>query len=305
MFYGCTNLNYIKCLATDISASSCTYNLVNGVSSTGIFITSNNPPAWTTGTSGIPSGWNAYTEAEYEVVRHYELQAGFLPYTNNNKTGLVNSLTLNDTYGFDNNIGNCAVIEGISPTINAIIKASGWGAHAEGHGTIAEGDAAHAEGHSTHAIGSHSHAEGSGTYANGLISHAEGHQTRAEAEYTHTEGYFTQINTMAGHAEGYINLSTSATSAFGSSGNTLHAVGNGLYTSLFDQTRHNAFEVRQNGDIYYADTEKIDGSTVHYYDAPMRKLQDAMVTSTTNALKIEVVQAMPATPDQNTIYIIQ
>ena len=42
MFNGCSSLNYIKCLATDISASSLS-NWVRGVASTG--------------TNGIPSGW--------------------------------------------------------------------------------------------------------------------------------------------------------------------------------------------------------------------------------------------------------
>lgn len=37
MFIGCSNLNYIKCLATSITASSCTVNWVSGVSATGTF----------------------------------------------------------------------------------------------------------------------------------------------------------------------------------------------------------------------------------------------------------------------------
>ena len=56
MFLGCTNLNHIKCLATDISASRCTSSWVLGVSSTGTFVTPSST-SWTTGTSGIPSGW--------------------------------------------------------------------------------------------------------------------------------------------------------------------------------------------------------------------------------------------------------
>ena len=56
MFEGCNRSNYIKCLATDISATDCTYNWVSGVSGTGTFV--KNPDAnWPTGTSGIPSGW--------------------------------------------------------------------------------------------------------------------------------------------------------------------------------------------------------------------------------------------------------
>lgn len=57
MFQGCTSLNYIKCLATDISASNCTNNWGYGVSSTGTFVKDASMSSWTTGDSGIPSGW--------------------------------------------------------------------------------------------------------------------------------------------------------------------------------------------------------------------------------------------------------
>ena len=62
MFYGCTNLNYIKCLATTgFSASKCLENWVNSVSATGTFIKDPNTDIasgkWTRGASGIPTGW--------------------------------------------------------------------------------------------------------------------------------------------------------------------------------------------------------------------------------------------------------
>ena len=57
MFAGCTSLNYIKCLATDISAPGCTDSWVNGVVSTGTFVKNPSMTSWTTGDSGIPSGW--------------------------------------------------------------------------------------------------------------------------------------------------------------------------------------------------------------------------------------------------------
>ena len=57
MFQNCSKLNKITCLATDISASVCTFNWVIGVSSRGTFIKDPNMTAWTTGTGGIPSGW--------------------------------------------------------------------------------------------------------------------------------------------------------------------------------------------------------------------------------------------------------
>ena len=57
MFYDCTKLNYIKCLATDISASDCLYSWVTNVASTGTFVKATGMTSWSTGKSGIPSGW--------------------------------------------------------------------------------------------------------------------------------------------------------------------------------------------------------------------------------------------------------
>ena len=57
MFSGCASLNYIKCLATNISATDCLFGWVDAVASTGTFVKNKNMPYWTTGTSGIPSGW--------------------------------------------------------------------------------------------------------------------------------------------------------------------------------------------------------------------------------------------------------
>ena len=57
MFNKCTKLNYIKCLATNISATNCTSNWVSGVSSTGTFVKAPSMASWTTGVSGIPTRW--------------------------------------------------------------------------------------------------------------------------------------------------------------------------------------------------------------------------------------------------------
>lgn len=58
MFRNCSSLNKITCLATDISATEATNNWVNGVASAGTFTKDVNMASWTTGNSGIPSGWN-------------------------------------------------------------------------------------------------------------------------------------------------------------------------------------------------------------------------------------------------------
>ena len=55
MFYN-SGVNYIKCLATDISATDCTYAWVYEVNDSGTFIKDPNT-TWPTGISGIPSSW--------------------------------------------------------------------------------------------------------------------------------------------------------------------------------------------------------------------------------------------------------
>ena len=64
MFYDCSSLNNITCLATDISALDCTTEWVYGVSSTGTFTKAASMSSWTTGTSGIPSGWTVIDASE-------------------------------------------------------------------------------------------------------------------------------------------------------------------------------------------------------------------------------------------------
>lgn len=57
MFNGCTSLNYIKILATNISANACLSNWVYGVATIGIFI-KNSSTSYPYGNSGIPSSTN-------------------------------------------------------------------------------------------------------------------------------------------------------------------------------------------------------------------------------------------------------
>jgi hypothetical protein len=61
MFFNCNSLNYIKCLATDISVSDCLNAWVGGVSPTGTFVKKAGVE-WSTGASGIPDGWTVIEE---------------------------------------------------------------------------------------------------------------------------------------------------------------------------------------------------------------------------------------------------
>lgn len=57
MFHGCTKLNYIKMLATDISAEGCLRGWVDGVASSGTFVKNAAATWYVTGDNGIPEGW--------------------------------------------------------------------------------------------------------------------------------------------------------------------------------------------------------------------------------------------------------
>lgn len=57
MFRNCSNLNTVTCLATDITAQYCTQNWLENVPATGTFTKDSSMTSWTTGASGIPSGW--------------------------------------------------------------------------------------------------------------------------------------------------------------------------------------------------------------------------------------------------------
>lgn len=139
-----------------------------------------------------------------------------------------------------------------------------------------------------------SHAEGNYTNAFGNNSHAEGRQTQAIGSYSHAEGGFTNANNQSEHASGQFNVSNSASATFGDSGNTLFSVGNGTD----DNTRHNAFEIMQNGDIYLT----LDGQDV--------KLQDHLGGGGGGNATVELTQAeydalvSAGTVSANTYYII-
>ena len=57
MFQNCSSLNNITCLATDISATNCTYKWVEGVASSGTFTKASSMISWGSGRTGIPSNW--------------------------------------------------------------------------------------------------------------------------------------------------------------------------------------------------------------------------------------------------------
>ena len=129
-------------------------------------------------------------------------------------------------------------------------KATAKGAIAAGAAVSAMSECSFAFGYFSKTTGSNSRkysfAHGYNSIANGSNSHAEGNNTITNGSNSHAEGSDTIANNYAEHANGKYNVSSSASTTFGDSGNTLFSVGNGTA----ENARHNAFEIRQNGDIY-------------------------------------------------------
>ena len=68
MFNGCTNLNYVKCLATDTSATDCTKDWLSNVAATGTFECDNKKYFTVDSPNGIPVGWTI-TEINPDVEK--------------------------------------------------------------------------------------------------------------------------------------------------------------------------------------------------------------------------------------------
>ncbi len=62
MFDDCIHINYIKCLATNISASYSTINWVRSVAASGTFVKNGSMSDWTIGINGIPTNWTIENE---------------------------------------------------------------------------------------------------------------------------------------------------------------------------------------------------------------------------------------------------
>ena len=73
-----------------------------------------------------------------------------------------------------------------------------------------------------------------------------GYKCENEKGQSQTFGNCTKTKNQCEFASGQYNTSNKANTTFGDSGNTLFSVGNGTA----ENARHNAFEIRQNGDIY-------------------------------------------------------
>lgn len=198
--------------------------------------------------------------------------------------------TISCTLNLSNGTGIRSIVIGENCTANnmnsfatgQLTKATGEGSHSEGGGyTEAQGRASHSEGWMTKSVGNYSHSEGYGSTAN--------------TDGSHTEGYYVIANNTYEHSQGLYNVSNTAATA---SGQTLFSVGNGTSNSA----RHNAFEIRKNGDIYVNDgTSDV-------------RLQDTITGTAANTTALGGLKLVSltqseydqlATKDSTTIYFIK
>lgn len=143
-----------------------------------------------------------------------------------------------------------------------------------------------------------------GTYSNTTNSTQSnivvGYDCRSKKSFTATFGQSNNSINICESDFGSYNAPSSASTTFGDSGNTLFSIGNGTA----DNARHNAFEVRQNGDIYCSDgTNDV-------------KLQDTITATTANTTAlgglslVKLTQAeysameQAGTLDNSTLYIV-
>lgn len=107
------------------------------------------------------------------------------------------------------------------------------------------------------------------------------------AHYSFVVGHCVNASNEKEFVCGGYNITRRASTTFGDSGNTLFSVGNGTA----DNARHNAFEIRQNGDMYLNNGT----SDIKLQDY----LQIKVVKLTQNAY-----DALSGNTDSNTLYVI-
>ena len=127
-------------------------------------------------------------------------------------------------------------------------------------------------------------------------SYVIGSYNTGHTSYEFICGWSNEVRNSHETSFGYYNNSVSASTTFGDSGNTLFSVGNGTVDA-----RHNAFEIRQNGDIYCSDgTNDV-------------KLQDTITATTANTTALGGLSLVKltqseydalSTKDSNTLYVI-
>ena len=125
MFSGCSSLNYIKMMATDISATDCMKDWLSGVAESGLF--ERNPEAtWVKwGDSGIPRGWAVIINGT--ITDYYERQPLTLEAIEDGTITISNPLGLNIYYAKQNDQWSSSSYKSITISYSAGDKISIFG----------------------------------------------------------------------------------------------------------------------------------------------------------------------------------
>ena len=109
-------------------------------------------------------------------------------------------------------------------------------------------------------------------------------------------GYYNTAYNVGEFASGLYNNSVSASTAFGDSGNTLFSIGNGTA----ENARHNALEVKQNGDIYFN-----DGTNDVKLQDKFTGIESALGGLKFQKMTLQEYSTISGSADSNTIYFIK
>lgn len=183
-----------------------------------------------------------------------------------------------------------------------------------GHNADAGGSYSLCMGSNSSCNGQQSIVIGDGSSNNGSdFTYCFGSNLHPNRVYQFLEGANLHSNNEYEVAFGQYNVSSRSNYNYGDSGNTLFSIGNG-YDFSSTHNWHNALEIRQNGDIYIANTNdtSITGDKA-YSLYPMIKLQDTVSATAANTTALGGLKLVKlsqseydnlATKDSNTLYIV-
>ena len=90
MFRDCSKLNYIKCLATNISAAACTAGWVQGVATAGTFVEAEGMTGWTVSVNGKPANWVLIGEYQEKYFTFTTLESGTFKFSGTTASNTLN-----------------------------------------------------------------------------------------------------------------------------------------------------------------------------------------------------------------------
>lgn len=218
--------------------------------------------------------------------------------------------TINCTLPISNGTGEGSIIVGDSEcTANGEYAISlGHSSDVDGHYSLCHGSNSSAAGRFSFAFGDNCIVKNNNNYTFML-----GNQNSSTNSFQFSYGHNVHPKNELEFSFGTYNNSSSATTSFGDSGNTMFSIGNG-YDFSSTHNWHNAFEVRQNGDIYVPNTDDTSVTGDYAYSLyPMVRLQDTITATAANTTALgglKLVKLTQAeydglqTKDANTLFII-